>query len=182
MKLSLTAHHGVISSRETASLGQVTTLTQLSLESHSLEPVALQQLTQLEDLSISASRITGPHGPGAALVTLLQQLPHLTQLQLRSDHDIPAGDSAAQRAPLAFAAIPTSSKLQHLKLHLPLPSSTCSKCFCSAAQLPALQTFDASASEAHPLAACATTPSSARGLQEPIGSTHFTARAQAGLL
>jgi hypothetical protein len=141
-------------------LSQITALQQLSLECHTLEPVALQQLTQLEDL-ISASRITGSHGQDAALVALLEQLPHLIQLQLSSSHDMPAGNGATPGT--AIAVITSSSRLQHLKLHLPFPTAPGSNC---SAQLPALRTLEAFAPTDRPMHACATDPSGVPGLAQ----------------
>jgi hypothetical protein len=142
-KLTLTAPHAVISS-EASAFSQLTALEQLSLRCDTLEPVALQQLTQLEDFNLEVNRFTCPQGqPGdAALPVLLAQLPHLTQLQISGYWDTPAGSVTDTSAAAKFAAITTSSSLQHLKLHIGLSEEAWRSVFSAQCQLPHLKSLD----------------------------------------
>jgi hypothetical protein len=80
-----------------------------------------QQSTKLEDLTLSVRSLTGTQGRHPTLFALLEQLPHLTQLQLSGEFYPPVGSDPAACA--AAATLTTSNRLQHLKLHLGLPEA-----------------------------------------------------------
>ena len=143
-RLSLTAPHAVISSSEASAFSQFTALQQLALQCNTLEPMALLQLTHLEDLSFSVNKFTSPQGQHPALPMLLAQLPHLTQLQLSGQCDMPAGScsASATNAAAHFTAITTSSSLQHLKLYLGLSAEAWQTVFSAKCQLPHLKSLE----------------------------------------
>jgi hypothetical protein len=141
-KLSLTAPHAVISSSETPVFSQLTALQQLSLKSAALQPLVLQQFTQLEDLSLSVGRYTGTQGQIPALFAVLEQLPLLTQLQLSGKYNQPVVDDIDGAEWASLAAITAASRLQHLKLHIGLPEAAWKVLFPADCQLSNLRSVD----------------------------------------
>jgi hypothetical protein len=96
----------------------------------------------VEDLNLSVYRFTSLQEQD--LPMLLSQLPHLTQLQLSGDCEMPAGmrSAAATSAAAKYAAITTSSSQQHLKLYLGLPSAAWRSIFSADCQLPHLKSLE----------------------------------------
>jgi len=131
----------LLSPSTTPGISRLTALTALSMERGQLDPVCLQDCTQLQELVLTAVTITSAAGAdGAAqqaalhnLVGRLQQLQSLRLCELQYDWHVAAA---------AYSSLTTSSKLQRLFLTVgDLPPGIWRHVFPPDRQLPALQEF-----------------------------------------
>lgn len=138
-------------------LQQLTQLEQLSLTATAVQPELLLHLTRLEDLRLAGQLHEGNH---AALLTVLSTLTRLTKLQLRIE-------SSWQREvgfqpDASYAAITSSSKLHHLQLCMGLPSSAWAAVFHAELRLPELTYLGLNSSSSSYISGSNTPPFSCR--------------------
>jgi len=131
----------LVSPSTTPGISRLTALTTLSLERGQLDPVCLQDCTQLQELVLTAVTIISADGAAGAagaaalhnLVGRLQQLQSLQLFDLQYDWRVAAA---------AYSILTASSQLQKLVLYVrDLPSGVWRHVFPPDRQLPALQEF-----------------------------------------